>query len=340
MNLLQAKRKRMTVWSLGWFGVLLLVGASGCSVPKHMLVESGDDPQNRDLDARFRTTYYFRVFDPCSGVDDASKSPFVSDTLYRFRLTGKAHSLTTAVRFEAGTLTKQQIDPFGANVAFDPESGGFYYQSAGEQKNRALLNQETKALEKHLALLASLEAAEARSPDTSEYTNQLTVYRQLISNHVTRINALAVAGSAASTLSREQVQQMIDEAIKASANGGAKQNGAGKITIECDAARRGFKILGPEGWRTFDQDERLVFAMSTSGEPLISTLQELSGRVLRADAPNAQQLLPMLQEQLRITRAEGALAGFHPAQPEAAVSLVEQVIQAFADERGKQEVQP
>ena len=102
--------------------------------------------------------------------------------------------------------------------------------------------------------------------------------------------------------------------------------------VTCNPDRRGFKILGPEGWRTFNQDERLVFAMSTSGEPLISTLQELSGRVLNAGTAGDQLQLPILKEQLNITRAEGALSGYHPAHPETASAVVEQVIKAFDKE--------
>jgi hypothetical protein len=41
-------------------------------------------------------------------------------------------------------------------------------------------------------------------------------------------------------------------------------------------SRRGFEVLGPEGFRSFDQDERLVMAMSIDSKPLISTLQQFS----------------------------------------------------------------
>ena len=65
-------------------------------------------------------------------------------------------------------------------------------------------------------------------------------------------------------------------------------------SIQCpeDApVRRGFQVLGPEGWRTFNQDERLMVAMSSSAEPLISTLKDVSNRVIRArDNPSAELL--------------------------------------------------
>ena len=67
--------------------------------------------------------------------------------------------------------------------------------------------------------------------------------------------------------------------------------------------RRGFQVLGPEGWRTFDPDERLIMAMSSSTAPLVSTLKELSNRVLNARDNPAAELLPIAQEQKRLAQA-------------------------------------
>ena len=86
--------------------------------------------------------------------------------------------------------------------------------------------------------------------------------------------------------------------------------GGKTASIQCptDApVRRGFQVLGPEGWRTFDQDERLLVAMSSSASPLVSTLKDLSGRVLNArDNPEAE-LLPIAIEQKRLAEAGRAL---------------------------------
>ena len=68
--------------------------------------------------------------------------------------------------------------------------------------------------------------------------------------------------------------------------------------------RRGFQVLGPEGWRTFDPDERLIMAMSSSTAPLVSTLKELSNRVLNARDNPAAELLPIAQEQKRMAQTE------------------------------------
>ncbi|WP_125781318.1 hypothetical protein [Pseudoalteromonas rubra] len=67
--------------------------------------------------------------------------------------------------------------------------------------------------------------------------------------------------------------------------------------------RKGFQILGPEGWRTLDQDERLVMAMHSSSEPLTSVLKELSARVIQAKNDQSAGLLPLTQAQLRTTES-------------------------------------
>ncbi len=103
---------------------VLLIGACG-SVPESMQVRAGVDPRHQDDDVRFRTTYYFRVFDVCR--DRNGKALRVTphgDSLYRFRMTGKAKGgLTSKVHFESGILHKTEIDPFGSSVVFDDKLG-------------------------------------------------------------------------------------------------------------------------------------------------------------------------------------------------------------------------
>ena len=50
-------------WLIPTLLCTLLVG--GCSVPDSMGVRSGADPRHQDDNVRFRSTYYFRVFDVC-----------------------------------------------------------------------------------------------------------------------------------------------------------------------------------------------------------------------------------------------------------------------------------
>jgi len=155
-NLIADARKRLLKWLFA--GLVLIL--AGCAVPKHMQVRTGDDPENIDKDVRFRTTYYFRVFDQCAplkpaqlsnaksddpvfGPQTASQPVVLNDSLYRFRMTGKAHSLTSRARFESGTLKAFQIDPFGADIAFDDENERFYPVTQEETIRQA---QQTKAL--------------------------------------------------------------------------------------------------------------------------------------------------------------------------------------------------
>lgn len=73
--------------------------------------------------------------------------------------------------------------------------------------------------------------------------------------------------------------------------------------------RRGFQIMGPEGMRPFDQDQRLILAMHSSAKPLIETLSEYSGRLLTPQVNPAEQLLPLAREITTIVRTQRALDG-------------------------------
>lgn len=123
--------------------VLALAQLAGCGVPAAYQLRSGLDPQHQDTDVRFRTTYYFRTFDYCYNEALRSNNKSIidvipgTDTLYRYRMTGQAHSLTTNVKFEAGTLRADEIDPFGTDIVYDPVIKGFLRRSPAEAKAEA-----------------------------------------------------------------------------------------------------------------------------------------------------------------------------------------------------------
>ncbi|HBR51841.1 MAG TPA: hypothetical protein DEA71_17375 [Nitrospira sp.] len=114
---------------------VLLAILNGCDVPKPYQVANMVNPKDEDVDVRFRTTYYIRVFNVCrvedgrEGITKDEKTGFVSrskghyritkDSLYRFRMTGQAQAFFNDVRFESGTLPNYQIDPFGTPIKFD-----------------------------------------------------------------------------------------------------------------------------------------------------------------------------------------------------------------------------
>jgi hypothetical protein len=137
----------------------LLLGASAaalaaCSVPPSMQVRSTNDPDKVDDYVRFRTTYYFRVFDACEGVDREDRptgartdtvfggrphGPYRlrTDSLYRFHMTGKGSALANRIHFESGSLHRDQIEPFGANVVFDKTNNRFFFKSREETEAEA-----------------------------------------------------------------------------------------------------------------------------------------------------------------------------------------------------------
>ncbi|MBN23848.1 MAG: hypothetical protein CL578_02230 [Alteromonadaceae bacterium] len=82
-----------------------------------------------------------------------------------------------------------------------------------------------------------------------------------------------------------------------------------KEPINCDMTKhKGFQVLGPEGWRTFDQDERLIMAMYVDNSPITQVLKQLSQQVLNAHQANEPQLLPVVEAELRLSKAKEALA--------------------------------
>lgn len=467
-----ASNQRVVAYSV----VIALASTAGCAQRPHLQVEKGTDPAYINKNVRFRTTYYFRVVDMCdTGNND---NVIAIDSLYRYRMTGKASPSAVKVKFESGTLTAQQIDPFGAQVAFDKKNNHHYFLSAQEGKSRVRreeliqsirdllelhLEITTKnqsdnigvsgvvsTLEREIALLGSLLRedplplshskfdpvlrsaryfkAEAQrqydhrvgkilsalaalsfsSTRLSDWFNmqdalveqrtQLAELKDQLDNSTPDLTAeklamkqsehdmleatfdasasdsdqlraqlstafnssavrlaelkaksdknswgdgkdLPVNTSAVSVLLRSHTsadveklkpavgliddvprpepgkdkdlpewvrslvktfpeQKRLEKAIAVvgqieeirSPNSVGSQpsyGGPGTASLSCDRTRRGFQILGPEGWRTFNQDERLLLAMTTSAQPLVQSLTSLSQRVVDSRRPDA-----------------------------------------------------
>ena len=369
--------------------LLLVAGTmSACTVPKHMRVDTGLYPQNQDKDVRFRTTYYFRVFDYCADPDKRGiKVPFAIDSLYRFRMTGKAHSLSTQVHFESGTLTAGQIDPFGANVAFDEKNRQFYFKSQQQVQREVARENQFKELQRLLDVYQTLGRELVLKPeerlsedgrlseDVRSIIKQqiegnkgfLEAFRNVIQQQLTEIKGvpssvsrenqfkelqrlldayqklrLELVPEPGKSLSEEDkrlleafrtvIQQQLTE-IQGVLSGVPEESVTrlSKPAVDaenyCQNLRRGFQILGPEGWRTFNQDDRLVMAMTSSGKPLISTLNEISGRILDNQPIEAELLLPLIKEDLRITRAERELDKLDEAKPDDIPTILRDAIE-------------
>jgi hypothetical protein len=457
-----------------------------------MGVRTGNEPGFEDDDVRFRTTYFFRVFDYCQRPGRVADDPnFVKiDSLYRFRMTGKANSLFNDIVFESGTLKAQEIDPLGAKIAYDKDNRSFYFQSRAETERAAAcatrdaelrrlqaqyatyadgkLKSDTikTAIEGRIkALLESQSCAPGSvssgggSPTSAtagdralraagdDLVNAAAGFNLKVNNNrgllggkkaivldltapnaadsnKTFANYLDAAGKALSddparmadgldkaAKALEQARKRMNfigaavakgddgrEDLAATAQGHlrAAERGIGEAGAALDKAaknvlgtgprltaagaelagaaqafialadllaspqkvlaapgadaeektytdqakaqlkplmqaattlaaaatrlqaagrpagatacpsgevlRRGFQVLGPEGFRTFDQDDRLIMAMSSKASPLTAQIKELSGRVLAEQTPPGDALLALVRARLKISR--------------------------------------
>ena len=443
-----SRRVRVETRGIRAISALVLAGLAAlllaaCALPQHVEVRAGIDPRHQDDDVRFRTTYYFRVFDACQGIvpreeprsdatgtftkDNEGPYSIAIDSLYRFHMTGKADSLFSKIHFDSGTLHKSEIDPLGAAVVFDEQSGRFHFESREETERAAarnrqfddlarllveydrlkvklkddkeeiddegkqLLSEFQKAIRGQIiiiggtnlqSVLTRMDAVENAKKALKELGDGLRVAlaaaKQVIEQEAateeavkTAITTLgAVVASTASDANRaisglvtavlgtnvhiadalerandsktkteaneviDEIDEMvsaIDEAVnqlgKFDVTSAAKKTLA--LELECGDARRGFQILGPEGWRTFDQDERLILAMSSSAKPLIGALKELSSRVLNEQPSRSAMLLPLVEERLRIVRAERVLDRLETEEPTAPGDALAKVIEQY-----------
>lgn len=88
---------------------------------------------------------------------------------------------------------------------------------------------------------------------------------------------------------------------------GATRIEVNRNTDKCPSGEplaRRFYLLGPEGIRELDPNDRLIMAMYTNAKPLINSLKHLAGQRANADA---EQLWPFDRE-LSKARAESALS--------------------------------
>ncbi len=274
--------------------VFLFAAAAGCGVPKHMRVRSGVDPRYQDDDVRFRNTYYFRVFDPENGTETATNGIGVSkiqkDSLYRFRMTGKAHSLSNKVHFESGILHEDEIDPFGAAVVYDKKLGRHRFVSQFDTKQEVVRNQQYAEIAKLMDLFEEVSKKVGTDTNTTALENIQTAYATQITNTIQNIKIPGATIDPDPTTINPGEEKKVNN------------------------TRKGFQILGPQGWKTFEQDERLLMAMTSSGKPLISGMRELSNRILN-EQPNASEtLLPLVKELLKISMAERYLDSVEPDQ--------------------------
>lgn len=174
--------------------VSLAALATACATPVEHQVRLGADPRYSDTDVAFRTVYYFRVFDYCANQERAKEQgdkfkgvPYL-DSLYRFRMTGKADTLTNAIKFESGTLRSWELDPLGSKVVYDENIDEFRYRSKEELTQKA---QRAQAWADYRKLRDEYEALVKRVEGQSKGDNARPAkYDDAISRILSEINKL------------------------------------------------------------------------------------------------------------------------------------------------------
>lgn len=341
----------------GLAGALLSGCASLGDVPAALRVDTGTDPEYQDDNVRFRTTYYFRILDSCrldarADKDDDyevrvgtfrakkhGKIKVVSDTLYRFRMTGKASALYSDIHFESGVLRAEQIDPFGSAVVYDDKDRTFRVRSGSVRRAKA----RRDAIYAEIGNLRALYQDLAKDPDLGDELkadvqqlarDQLQLLaegtsltrvegedrqaqREAVRAGIDRLRTLHKNINEDEALSDElktEIQHLITNQVQQLAEESTPHPDAGPVdrrdAVLCPdgrPAKRSYLLYGPEGVHELDPDERLLMAMSSSAKPLISSLQELSSRKMEAHSPPVSDLEDYFAERAWIAEAQAAL---------------------------------
>lgn len=291
---------------------------SSCGVTENNMVRKGDSPEFRDEDVAFRTVYYFRVFDYCYNKNKLSQNPAEiyhgaipeTEGLYRFTMTGKANQKFNTVKFESGILKSSQIDPFGATVVYDEDTKSHRFISTNEKENSKRLAETERAIEKLQRLKTQYQETDSNGDGTPDNPDQITKLGESINTLIDAYTNQVMNQSGTHPSESQKVEITLPDGNKAT----GVLNNYSSQAIPCPAemtVRKGFQILGPEGWRTFDPDERLILAMTTSAKPLVSTMKQMSDRVLNHKASEDQTMLLLAQEQNRISGARFKLLTVH-----------------------------
>jgi hypothetical protein len=356
----------------------LALTLGGCGMSRRLHVTYGESPHYVDQDVRFRTTYYFRVFDYCAltkatiGGEQYAKVIPNTEALYRYRMTGKASAMFTKIRFESGVLKAAQIDPWGAKIGFQEDGKAEYTAApAGVDADTAQDSDYTR-ISQLMSLLKGMSAAEfAASRGVVENAlsrliqarlgltaaDNETIVKNVLEGYKKDRDAAqakfdmaqkkAIADREDATKKRQTAKQSgttdddniaktaeeTAEASEASATSAQKDKEnvdlkGGVAASEALAAimaasvtdcppnlqrKRGFQVMGPEGMKTFNPEDRLVMAVSFDGKPLVEMLQQYAARVLAPKAGLAARTLPLVQENLVLADARAAAAAAKPA---------------------------
>lgn len=255
-------------------GAIVALSLAGCGIPSSMGVRTGSEPSFQDDDVRFRTTYFFRVFDYCQRPGRAVDDPrgIRIDSLYRFRMTGKANALFNDIVFESGTLKAQEIDPFGAKVAYDKANRSFYFQSRAETERAAACSARDAELDR---LRRDYVAFSGKDDDA-------TKIRNAIADKIAHILANSSCGA---TASATQPGSVTSETAAAAADAGRSLRAVGDRLIDASGAL-GIKLdatdkLGDKDVLTIN----LVAPNSADGNKTLTSYLTEAGKALSDAKP-------------------------------------------------------
>ncbi|HEY0923860.1 hypothetical protein [Rheinheimera pacifica] len=163
---------------------------------------------------------------------------------------------------------------------------------------------------------------EAQHPNILALINRQNIAKELLSATKPIIDTAVeythylASGEMSSTL--ETLKNAMNTKLRIATGTAAFSNASGDTpaakkavdtAINCDYVneQKGFQILGPEGWRTFNPDERLIMAMYTDNAPITQVLKQLSQQVLNAHKSSEPNLLSLVQAELRLSDARQQL---------------------------------
>lgn len=347
------------------FSLLVLLASTaitGCSgwgdVPSGLRVGTGLEPEYIDQQVRFRTTYYFRVLEGCplkkNESDDFSTVSELftkrisgnlvplSDSLYRFRMTGQAAALFNKVHFESGVMRKEQIDPFGSTVRYNEEANSFLPISADQLRSQAKNDAAMNDISRMRKLIEefkkdtnftneSKQAFELQLMDIIQ--NRLEVIKTNPRAIETKDKTLATGpqprastqGQSSSTTSQPDIatQGQPSSATTPSGTGtpspgppaatSTDPSATSQIHVTHQRSCNGqpslkkYYLLGPEGSKELDPSDRLLMALSVDSKPLLGMLQQISEHKFQSHETSLHIMEDILDERGRVFDAQRTL---------------------------------
>lgn len=310
---------------------IFLLLAGGCStignVPPAMRIDLWEHPAHQDEQVRFRTTYYFRIVDSCkvqegwnqSGdskdytegqgpfkVRQSGKLKIMSDSLYRFRMTGKASALFAKIRFESGVLRSEEIDPFGSQVALDKDTNTFRVIPANAMRENARRDEIIREIDRLTKLRRSL--------DNDDKAKNKDLIATMIENQIKLLGNENDSGGGSS---------------KNANTGGFNAATTELLCPDGRPTQRSYFLYGPEGVRRLDPDERLLMAMTSDSKPLIGMMQQLAGKSLHGQQIHENEWKVIADERASVSNARRDIESFEKKPTQTIEELIKKLETRF-----------